>query len=421
MTTTTTSSRAQTDTKKADGPIVLLADKFEASGIAALEQHGCTVHSRPELTADDLHVAVGEVDPDVLVVRSTKVNAAALDAGIRLSLIIRAGAGYDTIDVAGASDRAIFIANCPGKNALAVAELAWALILACDRRIPDQTAALRRGEWDKKGFAKARGLHGRTLGIVGLGRIGHAVADRGKAFGMNVVAWSRSLTPEEAEEQGYGYCASPLDVAKQADVVSVHVASKPETKHLIDAAFCGALAPDSILINTTRGAVVDEAAVLAAVKEKGLRVGLDVYETEPAAGDKAFTNALLDEPMVVGTHHVGASTDQAQQAIATETVRILTTYAATGEVPNCVNRAAQSPATYLLTVRHLNKAGVLAHVLDVLSTTSINVEEMENIIFAGSKAACARIQLDAAPNASQLAQIRSHESVLSSNLAHVTS
>jgi D-3-phosphoglycerate dehydrogenase len=419
----TTSSATKHDTKHdtrhdaGAGLSVLIADKFEESGIQALEAHGCRVTSRPELTADDLADAVRELDPNVLVVRSTKVHAPVFDAGQRLSLVIRAGAGYDTIDVAAASDRAVFVANCPGKNSVAVAELAWALILACDRRLPEQTAALQRGEWNKKGFAKARGLHGRTLGVVGLGRIGHAVAERGRAFGMPVVAWSRSLTPERAEAMGYEYCATPLDVARRADVISLHVASKPETKHLVNAEFCSALRPGTILINTTRGAVVDEAALLKAVRDEGVRVGLDVYASEPAAGDKSFSNPLLEEPNVVGTHHVGASTDQAQQAIAGETVRILTAYADTGTVPNCVNRAARSAATCLLTVRHLNRAGVLAHVFGVLST--LNVEEMENIIFAGAGGACARIQLDAAPSAEQLDAIRQNQSILTVSVASV--
>ena len=345
--------------------------------------------------------------------RSTKVHADVFEAGSRLSLVVRAGAGYDSIDIAAASRNAVFVANCPGKNALAVAELAWALILACDRRIPEQTAQLQAGAWDKRGFAKAPGLYGRTLGIVGLGRIGLAVAERGRAFGMKVVAWSRSLTPERAEELDLIYCASPLDVAARADVISLHVASNPATRHLVDAGFCAALKPGATLINTTRGAVVDETALLDAVRTKGIRAGLDVYADEPSGGDKTFRNELLNETNVVGTHHVGASTDQAQEAIATETIRIIDAYATTGEVNNCVNRAALSPGKNLLTVRHVNQAGVLAHTFRVLSEAGLNVEEMENIIFDGALAACARIQIDGAPEPAHLTEIRRNENVLS--------
>jgi D-3-phosphoglycerate dehydrogenase len=398
---------------------VLIADKFQASGLERMKALGCTVDFQPDLTTDDLADAMRRIDPDVLIVRSTKVPAPVFEAAGKLSLVIRAGAGYDTIDVAAASAHGVFVANCPGKNSVAVAELAWGLILSCDRRIPDQTADLRAGAWDKKGYAKAAGLYGRTLGIVGLGRIGEAVAERGRAFGMRVVGWSRSLTPERAEALGIEFCATPLDVARDADVISLHVASNADTKELVNEKFCEALKPGAILVNTTRGAVIKEAALTAAIRDKGVRAGLDVYKGEPAAGDKSFTNPIVKEAGVYGTHHVGASTDQAQEAIAGEAVRILEVYATNGEVPNCVNRAASSPATHLLTVRHLNRAGVLAHVFGVLSHASINVEEMENIIYEGAEAACARIQLDSAPTPPQLEEIRHNEHILSIDLTSV--
>ncbi len=385
---------------------LLIADKFEQVGQDALAELGCEVVFEPGLSADTLPAALDANDPDVLFVRSTKVTAAAIDAAGRLKLIVRAGAGYDTIDVATASREGIFVANCPGKNAIAVAELAWGLLLSCDRRLPDQTRDLRAGEWNKKEYGKARGLHGRTLGILGLGTIAGHVVDRAKAFGMNVVAWSRSLTEARAAELGVGYAASPIDVAKQSDVVSIHVASKPETKHLIDAAFIDAMKPGAYLINTSRGAVVDEAALRRGITDKGLRAGLDVYEGEPGKAQATFDNPIVNEPGVYGSHHVGASTDQAQQAIALEAVRIVELFQTTGEVVNCVNRASKSPATHTLTVRHRNRPGVLATVFDVLSEARINVEEMENIIYEGAEAACAVIQLDDAPSSDHLKDIR---------------
>ena len=123
----------------------------------------------------------------------------------------------------------MLVANCPGKNAIAVAELAWGLILSCDRRIPDQVGELRENKWSKKEYAKARGLYGMTLGLVGLGTIAQEVAERGRGFGMEVVAWSRSLTPEKARKLGVGFCASPADVAKSADVISVSIAANTDT------------------------------------------------------------------------------------------------------------------------------------------------------------------------------------------------
>src|SRR6188768_2568889 len=156
---------------------VLVADKFEKSGVEGLKAAGCEVIYEPDLKEDSLSQAIGASGADVLVVRGTKVTAPMLDAG-RLSLIVRAGAGYNTIDVAAASERGIYVSNCPGKNAIAVAELAFALILALDRRVADNVIALRAGEWNKKEFSKARGLFGRTLGLVGLGKIGQEMIPR---------------------------------------------------------------------------------------------------------------------------------------------------------------------------------------------------------------------------------------------------
>ena len=386
---------------------ILIADKFEPLGVDRLEQLGCEVHFAPGLTAEDLPVALAAKSPDALIVRSTKVHPEAISAAQGLKMIIRAGAGYDTINVAAASADGIFVCNCPGKNSIAVAELAWALILSCDRRVPDQTAELRRAEWNKKEYGKARGLYGRTLGILGLGTIGREVATRAKAFGMDVVCWSRSLTTQRADTLGVRYAESPIQVAEQSDVISIHVASTPETKHLVNEALVTAMKPGSYLINTSRGAVVCQDALTKGIREKGLRAGLDVYANEPGKAKAAFADAIVQEPGVYGTHHVGASTDQAQQAIALEAVRIVEHYLETGAVENCVNRVRKSPATSMLTVRHRNQPGVLASVFQVLSEASINVEEMENLLYQGAHAACARIQLDSAPSSDQLGLIRS--------------
>src|SRR6266487_852100 len=208
--------------------LVLVADKFEQSGRDGLLAIGCTISYQPDLKDDSLVSAIAMEKPDVLVVRGTKVTEPMLDAG-PVKLVVRAGAGYNTIDVAAASQRGIYVSNCPGKNSIAVAELAFALILALDRRVADNVIALRAGQWNKKEFSKARGLFGRTLGLVGVGKIAQEMIPRAEAFGMPVVAWSRSLTPAKAEELGVERKDSPLDVARAADIVSVHVALKPET------------------------------------------------------------------------------------------------------------------------------------------------------------------------------------------------
>src|SRR5258707_84341 len=165
---------------------VLVADKFEQSGRDGLQQIGCEVSYHPDLKDEALVDAIKAEMPDVLVVRGTKVTEPMLDAG-PVKLVVRAGAGYNTIDVAAASKRGIYVSNCPGKNSIAVAELAFALILALDRRITENVIALRRGEWNKKEFSKARGLYGRTIGLIGVGRIGQEMIQRARAFVMPVV------------------------------------------------------------------------------------------------------------------------------------------------------------------------------------------------------------------------------------------
>ena len=386
---------------------VLIADKFEKVGMDGLKELGCSVISRPELTAEALPAAVKEVDPNILIVRGTKVTAETLHAGTSLTLVIRAGAGIDTIDVATASSRGIFISNCPGKNSIAVAELVMGLVLACDRRIPDQVADLRQGKWNKAEYSKARGLYGRTLGIVGLGQIGKEVAVRARAFGMRVLAWSRTLTHEEADRLEIAYAQSPLEVARLSDVVTVNVAANAETKHLVNAEFLAAMRPGAYLINTARGSVVDEAALRQSVTEKKIRAGLDVFQNEPAGGTGAFANPIGTTPGVYGTHHIGASTDQAQVAIAHDVIRIVQAFQATGEVPNVVNRLARSSASHVLVIRHRNRPGVLAHVFGVLAGAEINVEEVENIIYHGAQATLARIHLDGEPGNGALERIKS--------------
>src|SRR5919112_1726201 len=214
---------------------VLIADKFEKVGIDGLKELGCTVISEPDVKADALPELISKADPNILIVRSKKVNADALRAGTALTLVIRAGAGIDTIDVAAASELGVFVSNCPGKNSIAVAELVLGLLLACDRRIPDQVAELRAGKWNKSEYSKARGLFGRTLGIVGLGQIGREITHRAQAFGMRVTAWSRNLTHEEADRLEVVYAQTPLDVARHADVVTINVAATAETKNLVNA------------------------------------------------------------------------------------------------------------------------------------------------------------------------------------------
>jgi D-3-phosphoglycerate dehydrogenase len=390
---------------------ILIADKFEQSGRDGLNALGCDVSYQPDLKDDALTDAIRQTVPDVLVVRGTKVTEPMLAAG-QIKLVVRAGAGFNTIDVAAASRRGIYVSNCPGKNSIAVAELAFALILALDRRIADSVIALRRGEWNKKEFSKARGLFGRTLGLIGVGKIGAEMIPRAHAFGMPVIAWSRSLTPDRAAALGVEYKATPAEVANEADIVSVHVALNPDTRGFLDAPFFAAMRAGAYFINTARGEVVDQEALTAALKSRGLRAGLDVYAGEPTSAMAEFTDPIAQETNLYGTHHIGASTDQAQEAIAAETVRIVREFKETGKVPNVVNLARQTPATHRLVVRHLDRPGVLATVLDAIKSEHINVQEMENIVFEGAEAAVARINLDNAPSRELLERMQAGNSAI---------
>ena len=386
---------------------ILIADKFPDSGRTELILAGFEIVYDPDLKDDALAAKIKSSGADILVVRGTKVTGQMLEAG-RLSLVVRAGAGYNTIDVKTASSRGIYVTNCPGKNSIAVAELAFGLMLSLDRRIHDNVGDLRQGRWNKKEYSKARGVFGRTLGLIGVGRIGQEMILRAKAFGMPVVAWSRSLTPERAEKLGIEMKQSPLEVASASDVVSIHVALNNDTRNLIDEKFFTAMEPGSYFINTSRAEVVDQPALARAVKERGLRAGLDVFAGEPTSGVGTVEDDVFKLDGVIGTHHIGASTDQAQQAIAEETVRIIREYKETGRAPNVVNLAKKSPATHLLVVRHFDRVGVLASVFDPLKEAGINVEETENIVFDGATAAIARIHLDSAPSEVVLDAIKSN-------------
>jgi len=318
---------------------VLVADKFEQSGLDGLLALGVTLAYEPDYKEQSLIDGIRRSGADVLVVRSTKVPARAIE-GSPLKLIIRAGAGYNTIDVDAASRAGVYVANCPGKNAAAVAELAFGLMLAVDRHIPDNVSEFRAGRWNKKGFSKAGGLFGRTLGLIGMGMIGKEMVARARAFGMEVVVNSRWMTDADAAAAHVKLASTPEELAAQSDFVSVHSSLNPNTKGLLGEAFFSAMKPGSVFINTSRAEVVDQAALEAAMNNRGIRAGLDVFDDEPSTAEGEYVGSLKDNKSAYCTHHIGASTDQAQEAVATETVRIVDEFMKTGKPPNAVNSPA---------------------------------------------------------------------------------
>ena len=388
---------------------ILIADQLSSKAIAALDKIGADITSNPNLKAEELSEAIDNAN--VLIVRSTKVSAETIEAGKSLELIIRAGAGVNNIDIEKASSSGVYVANCPGKNSDAVAELALGHIIACDRRIVDASIDLRSGNWKKKAYQNAAGLKGRTLGIIGLGSIGNALAKLAKGLDMNVIAWSRSLTPDKADKLDLIYCESITEVAANADVVSVHLAMMPDTKHLLNKDFFNKMKDGAIFVNTSRGEIVETAALRKAIDEKALRVGLDVFENEPGSGLAGFDQVDL-AGSITGTPHIAASTHQASEAIANEVVRIVDALIKTGKPINAVNSRDKTEDGTILMIRHYNRVGVLASVLDALREAEINVEDMENNIFNGSAAAIASLKLDKTPSEDVINEISSNEFII---------
>ena len=388
---------------------ILIADKLSPKAIEALDKIGAEITSNPDLKAEELSDAIGNAN--ILIVRSTKVYEETIEAGKSLELIIRAGAGVNNIDLEKASSSGVYVANCPGKNSDAVAELTLGHIIACDRRIVDASIDLRSGNWKKKAYQNAAGLKGRTLGIIGLGSIGSALAKLAKGLDMNVIAWSRSLTPDKADKLDLIYCESITEVAANADVVSVHLAMTPDTRHLLNNDFFNKMEDGAIFVNTSRGEIVDTAALRKAIDEKALRVGLDVFENEPGSGVAEFDQTDL-AGLITCTPHIAASTNQASEAIADEVVRIVDSLIKTGKPINAVNSRDKTEDGTILMIRHYNRVGVLASVLDALREAGINVEDMENNIFNGSAAAVASLKLDKTPSADVINEISSNEFII---------
>jgi D-3-phosphoglycerate dehydrogenase len=392
---------------------LLFADRLPEQTLSELEARGHDCVLEPGLSAEDLPARIGGFDG--LVVRSTEVKGTVFEAADRLALVIRAGAGTNTIDTDSAAARGVLVCNVPGRNAAAVAELTLGLLLAIDRRIADNVADLRQGHWDKQRYSKAGGLLGSTMGIIGLGSVGFAVAERAAAFGIHVQSLARSARPAHAvaraEELAITMRGSLQELLSSSDIVTLHVPSCEDTRHLVDGAFLDQMRHGAILLNTSRGDVVDEPALLEALDAGRVRAGLDVFADEPSSAEGPWDSPLGRHPDVVATHHIGASTEQAQRAIAAGVTEIVDAFVA-GEARHGVNLDPRRLGSITLTVRHLDRVGVLAQVLDQLSTAGLNVEHMENRVFRGGRAAVASIDVAGRTSDALLAALRDIPDVL---------
>lgn len=389
---------------------VLIADKMPDSCLNTIREMGIDLEFNPKMTEDDL--GKGIPGYAILVVRSTVVNRSCIGNSPELSLIIRAGAGVNNIDVKAANESGIYVANCPGKNSVAVAELAMGLIMALDRSIPDNVSDFRNGKWNKALYSKSEGLLGKKLGIIGLGQIGAEVAARALSFGMDVSAWSRSLTRERAEELEIEFMPTPMDVVKTSDIISVHLALKPDTRGIISAEMFGAMKAGTLFVNTARAEVVDEDAMIEHLRAGKIRAAVDVFKGEPEQKEGTFDNRLRDVPNLYVTHHIGASTMQAQNAVAAEVVDIIRTYLKTGKVKNWLNRSDSTAAPWQLIVRHYDRPGVIAGIMNELKSVDINAEELENVIFDGQITACCSIRLSDKPGDEIMQNIRRMEDMV---------
>jgi len=392
---------------------VLVAGRLPAASLEEMQTLGVEVVYRPSLTGEELLHALQGVN--VLVVRGLEVTADAIASSDSLNLIIRAGSGTGRIDVSAASARGIYVANTPGRNAAAVAELTMTLIGCLDRRILDACSSLRSGRWEKDEFAQAAGLRGRRLGIVGLGHVGRAVSTLARCYGMVVNAWSRSLNSARAAELGIGWVSSLQELAARSEILTVHLDANDRTQRMIGRDVLSALPNRAIFVNTASAEVVDYSALAEVAREKNLRIGLDVLPSEPDARRSLYDHDVLHSGLVYATPHIGASTDEAQCAIANETVHVLRSFLTKGEVPNVVNISASSWAKYQVVVRHIEKTGALAHVLSVLKRHGIHVQELDNTVFEGGRAACAKIRVETRPSEACLAEIMA----FSSEILHV--
>jgi D-3-phosphoglycerate dehydrogenase len=392
---------------------VLVADKFPEIYLQQLRELDCEVTYSPKLDEKELPDAAKYAD--ILVVRSTNVTAETISKSESLNLIVRAGAGVNNVDINTANKRGIYVANCPGKNSIAVAELTIGLMIALDRRIPDNVMDFKKGIWNKAEYSHAEGLRGKNLILIGVGNIGKEVAKRAAALGMHV--YGKDII--QIEDLPLTYITDLDKILPIADVISIHLPLNKETEGLFSKKLLGLVKHGAIFINTSRAEIVDENALIEAVKLKKLRVGMDVFLDEPSGKDGTVKSPLQDLDNVYITHHIGASTEQAQNAIAEETVNIIRNFLKTGLVDHWVNRAKRTEAQFQLIVKHYDRPGVLASVFNILREGKINIEEVENVIFDGGQVACCTMKLNKKATSAMLELIRGNDEVIHVSLVKI--
>jgi D-3-phosphoglycerate dehydrogenase len=390
---------------------ILVACELPAVTIDGLRSLGSKVTYLPAAAPQELRDAI--VDAGLLIVEHARVGAELLGRARKLQMIVRAGPGPGEIALEDASAQGIFVSHCPTRHAAATAELVFGLILALDRRIVENTTALREGRWARHEFADARGLAGRTIGLLGFDSIGRLIAQRAWAFQMDVVAWSPTLLPASDADGRVEFCNYPRELARRSDVIVVlEAASDEDSGVLVDSEFLSAMRHGAYFVHVGRPGVVDEAALTEAATERDLRVALDTFAAEPVGDQARFRTPLVDLPGFVGTERMAAVTDQAREATGAEILHIVRSFVVSSEVVNCLNLCDRSPATWQLLLRVRDQVGVMASILEAIRADGINAEEISSRVFLGAHAAWCTIALDERPSAEALEAIRGLPEVL---------
>ncbi|MGH7994107.1 MAG: phosphoglycerate dehydrogenase [Limisphaerales bacterium] len=346
---------------------IVVCDPISPKGIELLQQ-------RPEFEVVVLPKRLPEpellpvvADAVALLVRSeTKVTRKVIEAAPKLRVVGRAGVGVDNVDIAAATQHGTVVMNTPGGNTVTTAELSFAMLLALARKVPQAHTSMAAGKWDRKLF-QGMELLGKTLGILGMGRIGSEVAKRAKAFGMRVIAYDPYLTEDRARAVGAEFADSVDDVYRVADFITVHMPVTPETKHMLNAAAFSKMKPGVRLVNCARGEIIAENDLIAALESgKVAGAALDVFAVEPLPADHPYRK----QPNVILTPHLGASTQEAQEKCGIEVAEVVTAYLLTGEVRNAVNLPYLDAKTYEQVKPYLPLGAALGKLLAQLSPAS---------------------------------------------------
>jgi D-3-phosphoglycerate dehydrogenase len=389
---------------------LLIADPIDPQPLEELRVLGVEIASDPSLTKDTLPSALAGVG--ILVVRGTEVTKQAIEGARELNLIVRAGSGTGNIDVEAASERGIYVANCPGRNAASVAELVMGLTIALDRRILEANADIVAGRWERGKYSGEWGLTGRHIGIAGLGSVGREVLSRARTFGMKPHVFSRSMSAAKAQKLEVAYAPTLERLASMSDVFTVHLPLGQQTTGIISRHVIESLPQGAIVINTARADLFDVPALLDLAPKKGLRVGFDVFPNEPRIASADFQTELAKLPGAICTPRIAGSTKQAHRAIAEDIARVVRCFLTEEDVPNVVNVCAASPARYVVVLRQLDKVGALANTLAVLKRHGINIEEISNTVFDGAKATCTKLRVSGRPSEACLKEITAFQETL---------